>query len=274
MTDYSELKRLAEVLNRAIAQAEHKPGEWAATAQSMGGICCPGEPFQIGKPWVKEEPWASFSYKRDSWLAVAAVNALPELLELIAESERLKGDVVPGDLLDDAIRLEAERDALKSLLHKFVDGEQDVDENQAERHMYFTDAQSLLAMIDGEIEEHTIVPDSALKAMHDERNQLKTENAGFKTGYEAYEQVVQGLKAENEALRNAALSKAVVWCACGDGHPANSYGAGFMDANGGVCANCDAAVGSGRPNSRGSEQDQIPTETPVPERSACRSENP
>lgn len=81
------------------------------------------------------------------------------------------------------------------------------------------------------------------------------------------------LKADNEALRNAALSKAVVWCACGDGHPANSYGAGFMDANGGVCANCDAAVGSGLPDSRGSEQGQTPTETPVPERSACRSEN-
>lgn len=90
MTDYSELKRLAEALNRAIAQAEHKPGEWAETAQSMGSICCPGEPFQIGKPWVKEEPWASFSYKRDSWLAVAAVNALPQLLALIAENDRLK----------------------------------------------------------------------------------------------------------------------------------------------------------------------------------------
>jgi hypothetical protein len=93
MTDYSELKQLAEALNRAIAQAEHKPGEWAETAQSMGGICCPGEPFQIGKPWAKEEPWASFSHKRDSWLAVAAVNALPELLELIAENEALRQSV-------------------------------------------------------------------------------------------------------------------------------------------------------------------------------------
>ena len=74
--------------------------------------------------------------------------------------------------------------------------------------------------------------------------------------------------------KNRDETDAIIWCACGDGHAANSYGAGFMDANGGVCANCDAAVGSGRSNSRGSEQDQIPTETPVPERSACRSENP
>ncbi|MDP9528519.1 hypothetical protein [Pseudomonas protegens] len=90
MSDHSGLKQLAESLNQAIERAEHKPGQWAETAQSMGGICCPGEKFQIGKPWPKEEPWAQFSYKRDSWLAVAAVNALPRLLALIAENERVK----------------------------------------------------------------------------------------------------------------------------------------------------------------------------------------
>lgn len=36
-------------------------------------------------------------------------------------------------------------------------------------------------------------------------------------------------------------SKEIIWCACGDGYPVNSYGAGLMDANEGVCANCDAA---------------------------------
>lgn len=40
-----------------------------------------------------------------------------------------------------------------------------------------------------------------------------------------------------EALPAAEL----VWCACGDGFPPNSYGAGFMDANNGVCWSCDAA---------------------------------
>ena len=109
--------------------------------------------------------------------------------------------------------------------------------------------------------------DGCCKAMALDMGKLTRERNSFRSSAEK-------LKAENEALRNAALSKAVVWCACGDGYPANSYGAGFMDANGGVCANCDAAVGSGRSNSRGSEQDQIPAETPVPERSACRSENP
>lgn len=32
-----------------------------------------------------------------------------------------------------------------------------------------------------------------------------------------------------------------VWCACGDGYPANSYGAGFMAAAG-ECENCAAAA--------------------------------
>ncbi|WLG64826.1 hypothetical protein PSH90_12195 [Pseudomonas sp. FP1762] len=103
---------------------------------------------------------------------------------------------------------------------------------------------------------------------------VSAENTALRAQVELLQRGAGQLQEENEALRNTALSKAVVWCACGDGHPANSYGAGFMDANGGVCANCDAAVGSGHPDSRGSDQVQIPTETPVPERSACRSEKP
>lgn len=78
-----------------------------------------------------------------------------------------------------------------------------------------------------------------------ERDQLKAESAGLKTGYEAYEQVNAELKAEVEGLRKLGPSKEIIWCACGDGYAANSYGAGFMDANEGVCANCDAAMGNG-----------------------------
>ncbi|MDB1108095.1 hypothetical protein [Pseudomonas extremaustralis] len=112
------------------------------------------------------------------------------------------------------------------------------------------------------------------------RDQLRAELAGLKTGYEAYEQVNAELKAENERLeRNRdmwkgqverqiemlrlaheadkllkaeceglpkhAPSSEIIWCECGDGYPANSCGAGFMDANEGVCANCDAALGQG-----------------------------
>lgn len=78
-----------------------------------------------------------------------------------------------------------------------------------------------------------------------ERDQLRAEVAGLRTGYEAYEQVNAELKAEVEGLRKLGPSKEIIWCACGDGYPVNSYGAGFMDANNGVCANCDAALGQG-----------------------------
>ncbi len=78
-----------------------------------------------------------------------------------------------------------------------------------------------------------------------ERDELRAEVAGLKTGYEAYERVNAELKAEVGALRKLGPSKEIIWCACGDGYPVNSYGAGFMDANNGVCANCDAALGQG-----------------------------
>ena len=149
MADHSELMRLVESLNRAIEQAEHKPGQWAETAQSMGGICCAGEPFQIGKPWAKEDPWAHFSYKRDSWLAVAAVNALPQLMGLIAENERL----------------------IESLR-----------ETREDRNK-----------------------------IGDRYDAASAEIEGLKIGYEAYEQVNAGLKAENETLVAAAQAICDEW---------------------------------------------------------------
>ena len=162
--------------------------------------------------------------------------------------------------------------------------------------------------------------DATVKVLDEQADQLKAENAGLKTGYEAYEQVNSELKAEVEGLRkdadraaywkqraksaeghlfsgdfraaamelhkysrfestpwpeltgsqhalissaagaviatvnrlrdarrpkNLDETDAIIWCACGDGYPVNSYGAGFMDANNGVCANCDAAMTKG-----------------------------
>ena len=81
-----------------------------------------------------------------------------------------------------------------------------------------------------------------------ERDQLRAEVAGLRTGYEAYERVNAELKAEVEALRKLGPSKEIIWCACGDGYPVNSYGAGFMAANGDVCENCDAANGRVEPH--------------------------
>ncbi|WP_338134996.1 hypothetical protein [Pseudomonas lundensis] len=173
MADYSELKKLAQSLNRAIEQAQHKPGQWAETTQSMGGICCAGEPFQIGKPWAKEEPWAHFSFKRDSWLAVAAVNALPKLMALIAENEALNG---PHDWL------------AEDLIKELVDNAQSFQDNSDH----------------GESDPFAIVLLAAASRIRRQEvsiERYRAENAGLKTGYEAYEQVNAGLKAEVEWLR-------------------------------------------------------------------------
>lgn len=109
--------QLKAELQTAIQQAEHKPGKWTQTAQSMGGICCPGEPFQIGKPWAKEEPWAHFSFKRDSWLAVAAVNALPALLD---EIEALRVARVPAGLYRELVALRELRDQTKKYVDSYL----------------------------------------------------------------------------------------------------------------------------------------------------------
>lgn len=81
-----------------------------------------------------------------------------------------------------------------------------------------------------------------------EISKLRAEVAGLRTGYEAYERVNAELKAEVEGLRKLGPSKEIIWCACGDGYPVNSYGAGFMAANGDVCENCDAANGRVEPH--------------------------
>lgn len=89
-------------LEARIRDAEHKPGAWSETRQSMGGICTRIEPINVLALPVKEDSWASFSFKRDAWLAVEAVNALPELIGRLrgaeqgeraadAEVERLQG---------------------------------------------------------------------------------------------------------------------------------------------------------------------------------------
>ena len=174
MAEHSELKRLAESLNRAIEQAEHKPGQWAETAQSMGGICCAGEPFQIGKTWAKEEPWAHFSFKRDSWLAVAVVNALPQLMALIAENEALKG---PHDWL------------AEDLIKELVDNAQSFQDN----------------LDHGESDPFAIVLLAAASRIRRQEvsiDRYRAENAGLKTGFEAYELVNTELKAEVEKLRD------------------------------------------------------------------------
>ena len=53
---------------------------------------------------------------------------------------------------------------------------------------------------------------------------------------------------KTRATADAVVGQEMIWCACGDGYPVNSHGAGFMDANNGVCANCDSANQGAEPD--------------------------
>lgn len=64
----------------------------------------------------------------------------------------------------------AERNSLAFLLKRFVDGEHDQEENQAERHMYHDEAQAVLLYLGGEVHGHTLVPDEALRVLTVERD--------------------------------------------------------------------------------------------------------
>ena len=111
-------------------------------------------------------------------LQKAAAYAAEDTIKFADEDEEMRAHQHFHEEIDPetVLALIAEKDAMAGLLKRFVDGEHEQDENQAERHMYFTEAQSLLALVSGELEAHTIVPDSAIKAIHAERDQLKAEN--------------------------------------------------------------------------------------------------
>lgn len=71
------------------------------------------------------------------------------------------------------------------------------------RRQFYSHAQVLLAEHDS-ARKHWENESNNVQALMDEVARLKAEIAGLKTGYEAYEQVVQGLRAENEQLAKTA----------------------------------------------------------------------
>ena len=155
MSDYSELKRLAEVAN-AVA----------------GDVSV--EMTLAGDPGPNQE-------EIDAVTAFMGMATPAAVLALIAESERLK-----------TLRSITERDLAQEL--------------EVWRHgpsCWNCGDTGDVHDIVGEWRGKCYCFAAQLIDSAQERDQLKAENAGLKTGYEAYEQVVQGLKAENEALRNS-----------------------------------------------------------------------
>lgn len=217
MSDYKRLKHLA--LAQPVKEWRSEEGEPSMmTGERMyyvigpGGVSC----------------WEHGAHDRVSASYIAAASPAV-VLGLIAENERLTNRLEVDPRHDyDGI---STRDATVKVL------DEQVDQLKAENERLAKTADCW---------DRLNVQNKALSdSFRAERDQLKAEVAGLRTGYEAYEQVNAELKAEVEELRKLGPSKEIIWCACGDGYPVNSYGAGFMDANGGVCANCDAALGQG-----------------------------
>ncbi len=248
-----------------------------------------------------------------------------QISALIAENERLKNRLEVDPRHDyDGI---STRDATVKVL------DEQVDQLKADNERLRADYAGL-ARFNPEWDRVAAAQDSVREHMA-MVVQLKAEVAGLRTGYEAYEQVVQGLKAENEALRDdleQVQYEADAWRNREESLWIEVYyGKGddpsISAVQGAICIEELAKIqgvfleypddyfehGSGlyvfrcghheahydnvgmtepahweiefeshsrfpwadeQPSTCGSEQDQNSTETPIPERSACRSESP
>ena len=82
----------------------------------------------------------------------------PDLGRLVVTLQRVEGKT-PAEMRATA---ETQASALAFLLQYIVDNEHNHDENQNERSMVITDAESLLAHLSGAIEAHTLIPDAEL----------------------------------------------------------------------------------------------------------------
>jgi hypothetical protein len=99
----------SERLHKAIEEAEHKPGTWTKAVSQLGAVASAGQDISNVLGGEGEQIIGSFGYKRDGWLATAAVNSLPELLDIARLAhglvEKADGDVLEfllegSDLLD------------------------------------------------------------------------------------------------------------------------------------------------------------------------------
>ena len=244
MSDYSELKRVAEELIAAndlffneSPQCNEVGDAWsladdrfteAASPEVILALIAENERLKNRLEVDPRHDYDGIS-TRD-----ATVKVLDEQVDqLKAENEQLKAENE---------RLSTENSEIESAAITYIEDMQEAQRENARLTELFTVGMTL----DGNLRVYGDWQ-SVRKAQEilAERDQLRAEVAGLRTGYEAYEQVNAELKAEVEGLRKLGPSKEIIWCACGDGYPVNSYGAGFMDANNGVCANCDAALGQG-----------------------------
>jgi hypothetical protein len=106
----------SERLHKAIEEAEHKPGTWTKAVSQFGAVASATQDISNVLGGKGEQIIGSFGYKRDGWLATAAVNSLPELLEIARLAhglvEKADGDVLEF-LLEGSDLLEGLADKLR-----------------------------------------------------------------------------------------------------------------------------------------------------------------
>lgn len=213
MSDYSELKRLAEAMEGWDRLTECWPCDENGPDWQVGQVDEDDNRYPVMT--IDTEQYDAETHAPTLAQFYAAANPAA-VLAIISESERLRMQLVAcGVVASSNTRETAER--------------------QRNMHPDYMSAscQEVIRAVDREMD------------LREERDELRAENAGLRTGYQAYERVNAELKAEVEALRKQLPLAEIIWCACGDGYPVNSHGAGFMDANNGVCANCDTAMAQG-----------------------------
>lgn len=161
-------------------------------------------------------------------MSVAEIRARAEQLRALAS----QGAVITADLMAERDQLKAENEALRKDADRAAYWKQRA--KSAEGHLFSGDFRAA-AM---ELHKYSRFESTPWPELTGSQHALITSAAGA---------VIATVNRLRDARRpkNRDETDAIIWCACGDGHAVNSYGAGFMDANNGVCANCGAALGQG-----------------------------
>ncbi|EZI26390.1 hypothetical protein [Pseudomonas extremaustralis] len=209
MTDNTELKRLAEAAPE---------GPW------FGPEYAPGTSYVFDVDLGTLLEYQSIDTEKDACLRYVAAANPAAVLSLIAENERLRADcssmrgslkanaVSINKLIKDGGRAARERAQLKAENERLATENseiesaaityiEDMQEAQHENER-LTELFKVGMTLDGNLRVYGDWQ-SVRKAQEilAERDELRAEIAGLKTGYEAYEQVNAELKAENEELR-------------------------------------------------------------------------
>ena len=256
MTDYTELKRLAEAISQkdiadpieskrvmlvepaavlALIAENEELGRYLCTCRDCGGegALHTGDWHSYGHM----EPPEPVMEKCGECDGTGLLGEIQDLYQVITERDQLRVEVAGLRTGYEAYELvnaelKAEYEALRKDADRAAYWKQRA--KSAEGHLFSGDFRAAAI----ELHKYSRFESTPWPELTGSQHALITSAAG------AVIATVNRLR-DTRRPKDRAETGAIIWCACGDGHAANSYGAGFMDANGGVCANCDAAMGKG-----------------------------